>query len=94
MSQTDKLKLAQEKLAVMRAEGWKPVVLNPGDRAKANPNSVKDADPGVRQRVRDCFIPSCALWPHHPWQTIGGALSEFGLPATPACDAEDDPDGE
>lgn len=85
---TARLLQAQEKMREMRASGWKPVVLNPREKAKANPKSLKLAirahcweccggdakGNNVRQRVHECdLIEKCALWPHRPWQKLGAA---------------------
>lgn len=78
----------QEKMRELRAAGWKPVLLNPVEAAKAAPGSVKKAvkaycwtcvgagaDTGAKFRVRDCTLgEKCALWPHRPWQTIKGGI--------------------
>ncbi len=90
MTTTDKQEAwqkAREKLAQMRADGWKPVHLSPVEAAKAKPNSLKmairahcytcvgeDADPGYKARVRDCSVVSCALHPHRPWQDHSGRV--------------------
>lgn len=78
----------QEKMRELRAAGWKPVILNPVEKAKENPGSLKlavkahcwtccgaGADAGVKFHVRDCAVKSCSLWPHRPWQTIKGGLA-------------------
>lgn len=84
-----RMQKGQEKMRELRASGWKPVVLNPVERAKANPNSLKaaikaacwvcvgtDADPGAKFRVRDCAVgEKCPLYPHRPWQAIKGGVS-------------------
>jgi hypothetical protein len=85
----ERLLKAQQKMNAMRAAGWKPVLLNPVEKALANPKSTKlaivahcwtcsgaNADPGVKFRVRDCSVKSCALWPHRPWQSIKGGFVE------------------
>ena len=73
---------AQKKLAEMREQGIKQVILNPVDKAKANPTSLKyairahcwqcvgaDASEGSKQLVRDCSVgDKCALYPHRPWR--------------------------
>lgn len=59
--------------------------LNPIDKAKLKPKSLRyainarcwqcqgeDADPGVRWRTGNCEIPSCALYPHRPYQRLVG----------------------
>jgi hypothetical protein len=89
MTANDHLLKAQQKIQEMREAGWKPVLLNPIEKARANPNSLKlairahcwecngrDADPHVKLRVRDCTIKDCPLWPHRPWQDAVGELPE------------------
>ena len=84
----ERLLRAQEKMAEKRAAGWKPMQLNPVEKAKANPGSLKlairahcwtccgaGADPGTKFHVRDCRSFSCALWPHRPWQNAKGGLT-------------------
>lgn len=79
---------AHLRMAEMRAGGWKPVHLDPVEKARANPGSLKmairafcwmcnggGADPGVRFRVRDCGLSDkCTLWPHRPWQNAKGQI--------------------
>lgn len=78
---------AREKLAEMRAAGWKPTHLSPVEAAKAKPSSLKlairahcytcvgeDADPGFKARVRDCTVTQCSLYGHRPWQTHTGRV--------------------
>lgn len=81
------MKKAQEKMAQMRLNGWKPEILNPIDRSKKSPNSLKlairamcwscegrDSDPHVKQRVADCAVGErCPLYPHRPWQHLKGS---------------------
>lgn len=76
------LQKAQARMAEMRADGWKPVVLTPTEKAKANPTSKslairahcwecvggENAD-NARAQVRDCPVMKCALRPHRPWQS-------------------------
>jgi hypothetical protein len=100
----DRLLKAQEAMAQKRAAGWKPIVLNPVEKAKANPGSVKmavkahcwtccgaGADPGVKLHVRDCSVKSCNLWPHRPWQNAKGSfsLNEAGELVAEGKDAAD-----
>lgn len=84
-----RMQKGQEKMRELRASGWKPVILNPVEAAKASPGSLKKAikamcwvccgagaDPGVKFHVRDCGLEDkCPLWPHRPWQTIKGGLT-------------------
>lgn len=55
--------------------------LNPMERAKANPKNKRlaiyaycwdcqggDADPGVRERIRECSRVQCPLYAHRPHQ--------------------------
>ena len=101
----EQLQRGKEAMAAKRAEGWKPVYLNPVDAAKANPGSMKaaikafcwtcvgqDADPGAKFRVRDCDVgPKCPLYDHRPWQKVKGRikLTEDGELAPPDEDSED-----
>lgn len=80
--QKTRLEMARLKQAELRARG-ELVRLNPIDKAKANPTSLRlaitakcydcegqDADPGVRQRIGTCGIKTCPLWPVRPWQRL------------------------
>lgn len=80
---------AREKLAEMRAAGWKPTHLSPVEAAEAKPTSLKlairahcytcvgeDADPGYKARVRDCSVTRCALHRHRPWQDHTGRAQQ------------------
>ncbi len=78
----------QERMAEMRAAGWKPAHRNPVEQAQAKPTSLKlaikahcwtcvgaDADPGAKFRVRDCAVgPKCSLFAHRPWQNAKGGI--------------------
>jgi hypothetical protein len=78
------IQAAQKKLAEMREQGFKSVVLNPIDKAKANPTSQKyairahcwecvggDGNENPKVLVRDCGLKDkCSLWPHRPWQDV------------------------
>lgn len=85
----ERLLKAHEGMRLKREAGWKPVMLNPVEKAKANPGSLKmaikahcwtcsgaGADPGTRLHVRDCKVLTCCLWPHRPWQTAKGGFVE------------------
>lgn len=105
----ERLAKAQEVMAEKRAAGWKPVQLNPVEKAKANPGSLKlairahcwtcsgaGADPGTKFHVRDCKVHNCALWPHRPWQTAKGGLtmSEDGRLVVADGSEHDEAEGE
>ncbi len=100
----ERLLKAHESMAAKRAAGWKPIILNPVEKARANPGSVKmavkahcwtccgaGADPGVKLHVRDCGVKSCNLWPHRPWQNAKGSftLGEQGELVAEGRDAND-----
>lgn len=86
------LENAQVKLKEMRDAGWSPIHLDPVQQANASPNSLKkaikaycwvcvgaDADPGAKQRVRDCSVgPKCPLFPHRPWQNLKDRIRPDG----------------
>lgn len=76
--------LARGRAAVQarRASGEAIVRLDPIERARRNPTSLRaaitgkcwecqggDADPHPRQRIRDCEIHSCPLHPVRPYRT-------------------------
>lgn len=98
------LENAQVKLKEMRDAGWAPIHLTPVQQAHASPNSLKkaikaycwlcvgaDADPGAKQRVRDCAVgPKCPLFPHRPWQNLKDRMRPDGELEDPHFD-EDDP---
>lgn len=105
----ERLLRAQQKMSEMRANGWKPTVLNPVEKAKANPGSLKlaikahcwtcsgaGADAGVKFHVRDCRVKNCALHPHRPWQNIKGGLveGELGQMVVAGGEAADENDDE
>lgn len=76
--------------AERRAAGIKPVILNPIEKARRSPASLRaaingkcwdcvgaGADPNPRGAIRDCAIRDCTLWPVRPYQgQAGGAESE------------------
>jgi hypothetical protein len=75
------LEAAHLKLAEMKAAGIKVVPLNPIEKARRNPQSLRCAidgkcfdcvgaghDPNPRGAIRDCAISDCTLWPVRPYQ--------------------------
>jgi len=79
------LRKAQARLAEMRARGEKPERIDPLERAKRNPTSLRhainakcwdciggDADPSPRWCIGNCEIPACPLWNVRPYQTYRG----------------------
>lgn len=75
------LEAARVKAAEMKAAGIEPERLDPLERARRKPGSLRlainakcydcggrDADPGWRERIRTCVIPSCSLYPVRPYQ--------------------------
>lgn len=102
---SEALKKAHEKMMELRASGWKPEILNPVEKAKRNPNSLKyairamcwtceggDSDPGVKLRVANCTVPSCPLRPHRPWQKMSGKNQTNANESTEEAEVEDDDD--
>lgn len=102
----DQLARGQQRMAELRASGWKPTHRNPVEQAEAKPGSLKlaikafcwtcvgaDADPGAKFRVRDCGVKKCSLHPHRPWQTAKGGvqLNEEGV-LEGTADSEDTDD--
>jgi hypothetical protein len=74
MDKLERLRLARAASAAKRAAGIQPERLDPIERARRNPTSLRlainakcwdcqggDADPNPRQRIRDCEILSCPL---------------------------------
>jgi hypothetical protein len=72
---------AREKRAAELAAGIKAERCSPMEKAAKNPRSLRaaitakcwdcvggDADPGPRQRVRECHISTCPLNSVRPWQ--------------------------
>lgn len=70
----------------LREAGLQPERLDPIERARRNPTSLRlainakcfdcggrDADPSWRARVTECAIPACALFPVRPFQRSGEA---------------------
>ena len=73
------LEKAREARRRMKEQGLKVEVLNPIEKAKANPKSLRLAingkcwdcqsgDPGTRERIRDCWATDCSLHPVRPYQ--------------------------
>lgn len=100
---SEALKKAHVKMAELRATGWKPEHLDPVEKARRNPKSMKLAirancylcmgggsDAGVRIRVRDCSVTACMLRAFRPWQDAKGSISEEGVIEEIAGDDEDD----
>lgn len=85
------LQKAHAVMAARRAAGETIERLDPVQRAKRKPTSLKlaiaarcfqcqgeDQDPGVRQRIRDCGCEAtCALWPHRPGANKNAAEPEI-----------------
>jgi hypothetical protein len=80
---TDSLTKARLKLQAMQASGQKVVKLDPIAKAKANPNSLRDAitaacwfcagsardgEKFTRETIRECSVRACPLHPHRPYQ--------------------------
>lgn len=79
------LEKAQAKRRAMIERGETPVRLDPAERARANPTSLRaavtakcwdcegaDEDPCWQWRVGNCQIRDCPLWPHRPHQKFEG----------------------
>ena len=75
------LELARLKRTEMAAAGIKVVVLDPIEKARRNPKSLRLAingkcfdcvgaghDPNPRGAIRECAILDCSLWPVRPYQ--------------------------
>ena len=75
------LELAQRKRAELKEAGIKVVILNPIEKARRNPQSLRYAingkcfdcvgagdDPNPRGAIRECAIRDCTLWPVRPYQ--------------------------
>lgn len=94
------------RMAAMREQGLikRGEVLDPLEKARANPRSLKlairamcwqceggFADPGVRQRVGLCPNAQCPLWNHRPWQKkADGASADAGLEDEADNDSDSD----
>ena len=83
---------AKRKLDEMHAAGIKLKHLDPIEKAKKNPNSLrsainamcydcqgKDADPCVEWRIGNCQIVACTLFPHRPYQHLEGSPTPKAL---------------
>lgn len=98
------LKRGQDALREKRASGWKPEILDPVEKAKRNPGSLKlairahcylceggDSDPGVRYRVGTCALEDkCPLWRHRPWQRLSKDEALEGIDADAEGDASEE----
>lgn len=93
------LERAHETMRQRRALGIKPVKLDPREKAKRRPTSLRLAvtakcwdcvngavDPLPRARIRDCPCPTCPLHPVRPFQNV-----KSGKPGAPE-ELEDDGD--
>lgn len=72
---------ARKMAAELRAKGLSPERLNPIERARRSPRSLRAAvtakcweccgggqDPGTRRAIAECSARSCPLHPHRPYQ--------------------------
>ena len=79
-------------MAARRAAGEKIVRLDPLEKARRKPTSLRlaitakcydcmgrDGDPGIRARVRECPSKACPLHPVRPWQREDGSGEELEL---------------
>ncbi len=75
------LEKARQRRQEMKSQGIKPEFLNPLEKARRNPASLRlainamcydcqgrDADPNNRKRVMECQINDCPLHPVRPHQ--------------------------
>jgi hypothetical protein len=81
---------AQEALRRYREAGGKPERLDPVARALKKPtprNCIAakcwqcqggDADPKPKERIRDCQIVDCGIWPLRPYTRIRGKADYYG----------------
>lgn len=80
---SEALKKAQEKLAEMRALGISPVILNPIEKSKREPKSLRLAITALcydcvgaemadnyRQEVKNCTVKRCPVYHVRPWQEV------------------------
>lgn len=78
---SEALDKAREAVQAMKERGEKPVRLDPLEKARKNPKSLRAAvnakcwecvgagwDPGPRRAIRECTITKCPLWPVRPYQ--------------------------
>lgn len=69
----------------VKREAGELETLNPIEKAGRDPKSLRlaingkcwdcvgqDADPYPKQRVRDCPMIDCTLWPVRPWKNVKG----------------------
>lgn len=79
---TSALDKAREASAAMRAAGVKARRLDPIEKAKRRPTSLRlaitakcwgcqggDSDPAPRQRIGTCSVTRCPLHPVRPWKS-------------------------
>lgn len=89
MSKTG-IELAQAKLQELREHGQRPIIVNPIDKARQNPLSLRKAVTAKcyecmgfeKMAVRDCTSPGCPLFNVRPWQNYrisASALNEDEL---------------
>ena len=82
MDKPTPLQLASQKMAEMRASGVPVVRLDPIEKARANPTSLRaaingkcwdcvgrDCDPKPRARIGGCPVKACPLYPVRPYQS-------------------------
>lgn len=83
------LDMARARRAEMAAAGIKVVVLDPIEKARRNPKSLRLAvnakcwdcigaghDPNPRGAIRECTILDCSLYPVRPYQRGDGGDSD------------------
>lgn len=83
------LAAARAKRAEMKAMGLRTVVLNPLEKSRLDPTSLRksidakcwdcvcgDADPAPRHRIRDCRCVDCPLYAVRPFQDVKGGRDE------------------
>jgi len=75
------IELAQQRMREMREQGITPERLDPIERAKRNPTSLRlaitakcweclggDDTPNIRREIRECTSRKCPLYPVRPYQ--------------------------
>lgn len=80
----ESLKKAQETMRARREAGIPVVRLDPIEKAKANPSSLRAAingkcwecSCGQREEIRNCTISDCCLYPVRPYQVSDGDSEE------------------